>query len=201
MNSLVYRRKPNGQLRICLDPKDLNRAILRDHHAMPTLDEVLPKFAHAKFFSILDAKSGYWNVELDEQSSYLTTFNSPFGRYRFLRMPFGLKMAQDVLQSKIDQLMEGCPGTTGIADDMVVYAETEEEHDRNLHLLMQRCSEKGPKLNLEKIRLKEPSIKFYGVICAGDGVHPNPAKVSALKQMKRPQNRQELLSFLGLEPT
>ena len=87
----MYHRKPSGKIRVCLDPKDLNKAILRDHHVTPTLEDILPLFKDAKYFSIVDAKSGYWNVELDEESSYLTTFNSPFGRYRFLRMPVGLK--------------------------------------------------------------------------------------------------------------
>ena len=91
VNSLVYRRKPNGKLRICLDPKDLNRAIQREHHFIATLEDILPKLSGAKIFSIIDAKCGYWNVQLDEESTYLTTFNSPFGRYRFLRMPFGKK--------------------------------------------------------------------------------------------------------------
>ena len=113
--------KANGQLRICLDPKDLNKAIRRDYHVTTTLEEILPKFNGAKFFSILDAKSGYWNVELDEPSSYLTTFNSPFGRYQCLRMPIGIRMAQDVFQHRIDQLTEGCPEVTGIADDIVVF--------------------------------------------------------------------------------
>ena len=91
VNSLVYRGKPNGQLRICLDPKDLNKAIRREYHVIPTLEEILPKLAGTNFFSIVDAKCSYWNVNLDQESSYLTTFNSPFGRYRFLRMPFWFK--------------------------------------------------------------------------------------------------------------
>ena len=140
-------------------------------------------------------------MELDEESSYLTTFNSPFGWYRLLRMPFGLKMSQDVFQSKIDQLMEGCVGTTGIADDMIVYIETEEEthrHHRHLHGLMRRCAEKGLNLNPEKCNIKQQEIKFYGVICGNDGVKPNPKEVTALKQISAPRNRQELLSFLSL---
>jgi hypothetical protein len=137
VNSLVYGRKPNGRLRICLDPKDLNAAIQRDHHVTPTLEEILPKLNGATHFSILDARSGYWNVTLDEESSYLTTFNSPFGRYRFKRMPFGLKMSQDVFQSKIDQTFEGCNGVVGIADDIVVFGKTAEEHDENLHGMME----------------------------------------------------------------
>ena len=77
VNSLVYRRKQNGRLRLCLDPKDLNAAIQREHHVTPTLEEILPKLANAKVFSIVDAKCGYWNVVLDKESSYLTTFNWP----------------------------------------------------------------------------------------------------------------------------
>ena len=198
VNSLVYRRKPNGNLRICLDPKDLNRAILRDHHVVPTLEEILPKLHGAKIFSILDAKSGYWNVELDEPSSYLTTFNSPLGRYRFLRMPFGLKMSQDVFQCKIDQLLEGCVGCTGIADDIVVYGGDEEEHDRNLHRFIKRCKERGLKLNPDKCQVKLSQIKFFGVICSKEGIQPDPKKVSAVKHMAAPQDKAELLSFLGL---
>ena len=151
VNSLVYRRKPNGQLRICLDPKDLNKAIRREHHAIPTLEEILPKLAGAKFFSIVDAKCGYWNVNLDLESSYLTTFNPPFARYRFLRMPFGLKMSQDVFQAEIDQTFEGCNGTISIADDIGVYGKSEEEHDKNLHEMMDRCTSTG--LTLTNARL------------------------------------------------
>ena len=106
VNSLVYRRKANGRLRICLDSKDMNKAIRREHHVIPTLEEILLKLTGAKIFSIVDAKGRYWNVELDKESSYLTTFNSPFDRYRFQRMPFALKMSQDVFQSKIDQKLK-----------------------------------------------------------------------------------------------
>ena len=87
VNSPVYRRKSNGRLCLCLKPKDLNEAIKREHHVTPTLKEILPKLNGAKVFSVVDAKCDYWNIILDEESSYLTTFNSPYGRYRFKRMP------------------------------------------------------------------------------------------------------------------
>ena len=137
VNSLVYRRKPNGKLRICLDPKDLNKAISKEHHMIPTLEESLPKLSGAKYFSIVEAKCGYWNVGLDQESSYLATFNSQFGRYRLLRMSFGLMMSQDVFQAKIDQTFEGCEGTIGIADDIVIFGKSEQEHDN--HQLVQQC--------------------------------------------------------------
>ena len=121
VNSLVCVTKSNGTLRLCLDPKDLNRAIKRPHHRTPTLDEVLPRLSDAKYFSIVDARSGYWNIQLDHESSLYTTFNSPHGRYRFLRLPFGLICAQDIFQKKVDEAFGDLPGVTGIADDIVIY--------------------------------------------------------------------------------
>ena len=100
VNSLVYKRKQNGKLRPCLDLKDLNAAIQREHHVTPSLEEILPKLTGTTVFSIVDAKCGYWNDVLDKESSYLTTFNSPLGRYRFNRMNFGLKMSQHIFQTK-----------------------------------------------------------------------------------------------------
>ena len=132
VNSLVVREKENGRLRLCLDPKDLNKAIKREHHPILTLEEITPNLTGAKLFSTLDARNGYWNIKLDEESSYLTTFNTPFGRFRFLRMPFGLRMSQDIFQFKIDETYRNCHGAIGIADDITVYGKNEKEHD--LHL-------------------------------------------------------------------
>ena len=198
VNRLVYRSKQNGRLRLCLDPKDLNAAIQRERHVTPTIEEILPKLADDKVFSIVDAKCGYWNVGLHEESSYLTTFNSPFGRYRFKRMPFGLRMSQNVFQTKIDQTFEGCEGVVGIADNIVVFGKTTEEHDRNMHTMLKRCIDTGLTLNPDKCITKQDKIKFYGVICGQNGVQPDPGKVSALKQMSSPTNRQELQTFRGL---
>ena len=110
VSSLTFSRKRDGGLRMCLDPKDLSRAIKRCHHKTPTLEEITQQFIGEKFFSKLDAKNGYWSVTLDNESSLLTTFNSPFGNYCFLRMPFGLVFAQDVFQQKMDAILESCPG-------------------------------------------------------------------------------------------
>ena len=198
VNSIVYQRKSNGKLRICLDPRDLNTAIKREHHVTPTLEDIIPKMSGAKFFSTVDAKCGYWNVRLDEQSSFLTTFNSPYGRYRFKRMPFGLKMSQDIFQARIDQLVEGLAGVVAIADDIVIFGATQEEHDENLRRLLARCREHGLKLNPDKSQISQPEVKFYGIICSAEGVRPDPRKVSALQTMSAPTSSQELASFLGL---
>ena len=152
VNSLVYVTKPNGDLRICLDPCDLNKWIRREHHYTPTLDDVLPKLRDARVFSILDARSGYWNVQLDRESQLLTTFNSPYGRFGFKRLPFGLVSAQDIFQKKIDQTFDRLAGVIGIADDIVVFGANEVEHDQKLYNMMERTLQVGLSLLSSKGR-------------------------------------------------
>uniref|UniRef100_A0ABM0MBB2 Uncharacterized protein K02A2.6-like n=1 Tax=Saccoglossus kowalevskii TaxID=10224 RepID=A0ABM0MBB2_SACKO len=108
ISSIVVVLKPN-KLRVCLDPRDLNRAIKRPKYQMPTLDEILPKLSDAKVFSILDAKDGFHQVKLDEQSSYLTTFWTPFGRYRYVRMPFGISSASEEFQRRLHDALDDIP--------------------------------------------------------------------------------------------
>ena len=164
VNSLVCVTKSNGALRLCLDPKDLNRTIKRPHHCTPNLDDVLSKLNGAKCFSILDARSGYWNIKLDEQSSLYTTFNSPYGRYRFLRLPFGLVCTQDIFQRKVDETFSRLVGVTGIADDIMVFGHKTDcsDHDANLNAIFQRARETGLKFNIDKYQIRCKSIPFFG---------------------------------------
>ena len=90
LSSITYTQKANGEHCLCLDPHDLNRAICHNHHKMPTIEEVAHEFTNSHYFTKLDAHHGYWSIVLDEESSLLTTFNSPFGRYCFQCLPFGL---------------------------------------------------------------------------------------------------------------
>ena len=158
VHSLVMSQKSNRKLRICFDSKDFNKAIKLCHHKTPTLDKLTHKFAGAQFFSKLDAKNGHRAVKLDDESSLLTTFNSLFGRYCFLRMLFRLVMSQDVFQQKMDQFLKPCHGTMGIANDIVVFGQTEKEHDDNLHNLMTKALDYGLVLNSEKCVIKTPGI-------------------------------------------
>ncbi len=198
VNNLVYVTKDNGDLRICLDPSDLNKGIKREHYYTRTLEEILPKLKNAKIFSKLDARSGYWNVKLDKPSKLLTTFNTPFGRFCFRRLPFGLVSAQDVFQKKIDQMLENVPGVVGIADDIVVYGDSDEEHDECLHQVLVATSQTGLALNPDKCIVKQPRIKFFGNYLTPEGIEPDPQKVKAITEMKAPQNATELQSLLGM---
>ena len=109
VSSITYIQKANSELHLHLDLCDLNRAIHHDHHKMPIVEEVAHEFTNSHYLTKLDACHGYWSIVLDEESSLLTTFNSPFGRYCFLHLPFGLVCSQDIFQ-KMDQFLEECPG-------------------------------------------------------------------------------------------
>jgi len=153
---MVIVTKKDGSLRICLDPRDLNLAMKRSHYPTPTLDDVTNCLKDAKVFSVFDAKNGYWQVELTEESSKLTTFNTPFGRYRWLRMPFGICAAGEVFQQRMKEALCNVPGTMVIADDILVVGkgktmrEAMSNHDDNVQKLMQTLVEKNIKLNSEK---------------------------------------------------
>ena len=117
--------KEDGSLRLCLDQKDLNKAINRNQWYARTIDDILPELAQSKYFTVKDATSGFWHVLLDFRSSLLTTFNTPWGKYRWLRMLFGLKVSGDVFQEKLDRVCTLVPGVLGIADDIVIHGATE----------------------------------------------------------------------------
>ena len=136
VSSITYVQKANGELHLCLDLHDLNRAICHNHHKTSTVEEDTYEFASLQYFTKLGACHGYWSIVLDEESSLLTTFNSPFGRYRFLHLPLGLVCSQNISQKKMDQFLEECPGCIGIADDITVHGHTEAGHDSHLWNLM-----------------------------------------------------------------
>ena len=197
-SSLATSIKRDGSLRICLDPKKRNTSLKRCPHKMQTIEEISYKFNQALYFSKLDAKSGYWGCELDEDSQPLTTFRTPFGRYMFKKLPFGLNVSQDVFQQKIDQILENCPGTVGIADDIACYGKTAEEHDKNLTNLMFRGHTQWSGVQQQQMHHKKPQIEYYGVVVGSNGIQPDKQKVNDLKVMPTPSTKQELQAFLGL---
>ena len=191
VNSFVCVTKPNGKLRLCLDPKD---------HYTPTLDDVLPKLNGAQFFAILDARSGYWKIKLDEESSYHTTFNTPYGRHRFMRLPFGLNCTQDVFQNNFDETFSDIHGVTGISDDIIFggYKSDGSDHDANLTAALERARATGLCFNDKKMVVRCKRIPFFVKIIGADGIEPDPEKVTAICHMTAPTDVKELQIFLEM---
>ena len=101
INSIVPVAKPDGSIRLCLDPKDLNKSIKRNQYYAKTIDEVSAELHDSRYFTV------YWMVELDSESSLLTTFNTPWGKYKWLRLPFGLKVSSDDFQERLNSVLQG----------------------------------------------------------------------------------------------
>lgn len=155
--SNVMLLEQNNKTRLVLDPIQLNKALLRPNYQFTTVEEILPSISKAKIFSKLDARKGFWQVVLDEESSRLTTFWTPFGRYRWKRMPFGISPANEIFQHKQNEILSGLKGVEAIADDLLVYGvgdtldEAVKDHNKNLENLLERLEKKGCKLNKYKM--------------------------------------------------
>ncbi|XP_055923337.1 uncharacterized protein K02A2.6-like [Eupeodes corollae] len=198
VNSIVLVKKANGKLRVCLDPRNLNKAILRAHFVFPNIDEIKSKLSGSKYFSTLDANSGFWVIPLDDESSKLCLFITPFGRYRFLRLPFGINAAPEIFHAEMIKHFSDIDGVEIYIDDFFLHAATLEEHNIILQKVLKRAREIGLKFNKEKSKICLNEVKFIGYIFNQHGVRPDDSKVKAICEMSRPTSVSELQRFLGM---
>lgn len=200
VSPIVAAPKPNNpkEVRVCGDYRLPNQALKRERHPIPTVDDLMEDMAGATMFSKVDLRAAYHQIELDENSRDLTTFCTHQGLYRYKRLPFGLSCASEVFQNAVQQALHGLTGVRNIADDIIVWGTSQEDHDRNLEALLHRLEVKGLTLNRCKCRFNQPSIWFYGYILSRDGLSADPKKVDAIKAFKRPTDVKQLRSFLGL---
>lgn len=183
VNSMVTVTKHNT-IRICIDPQDLNTAIKREHHPLRTIEEV----ANAKFFSVLDANHGFWQIQLDEESSHLCTFNTPFGR----------SSAPEVFQRCIARHLEGLEGVLNVIDDILVWGESVEQHDCRLRQLLDRLRSIKLKLNRSKCKIRLTEMTYIGHVLSEEGLKPDLEKVRAIQDMPAPEDKAALQRFTGL---
>lgn len=198
VNAIVVAAKKDGSMRVCLDPRPLNRVIRRAHYPLPTVTEIATKLKGACIFSKLDARSGFWMVEITDKSSDLCTFGTPFGRYQFLRLPYGINCAPEVFHSKVRQLLEDIEGVDSFVDDIIVWGSSLEEHDARLRLLLDRARQCGIKFNKEKCEFRVTRVTYLGHTFSCDGMHINSNRIRAISDMPSPSDRHSLERFLGM---
>ena len=186
------------KLRICLDPRDLNEALEREPYYSRSVDELIAKFHDAIVFSIVDMKKGYWMVVLHPDSRKLTCMALDIGRYQWTRLPMGTVVASDIFQKKLDSIFAGEHGITGIADDMVIYGKTTEEHDRNFLRFMELCRKNNLTLNKDKLQFRQESVSFFGHQWTKNGMQADPKKIKAITSMEFPPDKETCQSFLGM---
>ncbi|XP_061727723.1 uncharacterized protein K02A2.6-like [Cydia pomonella] len=197
VSSIVLVEKPDGKLRLCIDPQNLNKAIKRSHFQLPTLDEVTANLSGAKYFSHLDANKGFYMIVLDDYSSKLCTFATPFGRWKFLRLPFGICSASEVFHNAMVKIFS-MEGVECFIDDLLVYGRTKEEHDSRLEAVLQRALDNGVRFNKEKCVLGVEEVKYLGHVFDSKGMRPDGDRVKAIRDMPPPSCRKDLERFLGM---
>ena len=164
---------------------------------MRTIEEVAARMPNAKFFIVLDALSGFWQIPLDYESSLKTIFNTPYGRYCFCRSPFGIKSASEVFQKAMDHLLEGYPCEV-ILDDILLWGATKTEYDANLTKLLDRIRKINLKLKWDKCKVKVREVGYVGHLLTAEGLKPDPEKIRAIVEIKTPENVKDIQRFLGM---
>lgn len=196
---IVVVRKKNGSVRLCIDYRKLNLQTIKDAYALPNLEEAFSALSGSKWFSVLDLKSGYYQIEIEESDKQKTAFVCPLGFWEFNRMPQGITNAPSTFQS----LMEKCMGHMNLKevlvfiDDLIIFSSSLEEHEQRLKRVLQRLRDYGLKLAPEKCKFFQTSVKYLGHVVSERGVETDPEKIKALTTWPVPTNLKELRSFLG----
>ena len=197
---VVLVRKKTGELRFCIDLRTLNARTEKDAYSLPRIEDSLDSLNGAKIFSSLDLKSGYWQVELEEESIPLTAFTvGPLGFYECVRMPFGLTNAPATFQ----RLMENCLGDLHLRsciiylDDIIIFSKTPEEHVHRLSQVFEKLAAAGLKLKPSKCEFFKTEINYLGHVVSREGIKTDDKKIEAIKNWPRPVTNTEVRSFLG----
>nr|XP_054749950.1 uncharacterized protein K02A2.6-like [Lytechinus pictus] len=197
-SGMVPVLKPNGSVRICVDLTSLNKAVEREIHPMSSVDESLAKLGKSTIFTKLDANSGFWQIPLSDESKLLTTFVTPFGRFCFDRLPFGITSAPEVFQRTMSNILEGLDGVICHMDDVLIHGVTQADHDTRVRAVLQRLQGAGITLNHDKCEFSQQRVKFLGHFIDRTGVKVDPSKTKAIRDFPAPRTVKELQRFLGM---
>ncbi|UYV63325.1 K02A2.6-like, partial [Cordylochernes scorpioides] len=198
ISSQMVIAKQKGKIRICIDPSDIHKVILRSHFPLQTFDQIAVNLHGSKYFTKLDLKKGYWQIKVAPNSQRYFTFSTPWGRYMFLRVPFGIKTAPEIFQKIMADLLQDLEGTENSMDDILIHAPDPQTLEIRTRAVLQRLKENGIKLNRDKCKFQLQEVQFLGHIVTTEGIKIDPEKVRAIGEIKSPSNKQELQRLLGM---
>lgn len=197
VSPVVVVRKKDGSIRLCVDLREPNKAVVVDSFPLPHTEELLHALNGARHFSKLDLAAAYHQVLLHPDSRDLTAFITHEGLFRYKRVCFGLASAPAAFQQMMSRILRGCSGVLCYIDDVIVFGKTSREHMTNLREVLRRISDAGLKLN-EKCVFDAPELSFLGHRVSGEGISPLQAKIDAVVHAAVPSDAAMLRSFLGL---
>jgi len=196
---ILFVKKKNGQLRMCVDYRALNDATVKDRGPLPRISELLDQLSGSKVFSKIDLASGYHQVRVEESSVEKTAFTCTVGHFEWLVMPFGLTSAPATFQRLMNVVLADLLGKGVVVylDDILVHAATQQEHDRLLREVFSRLREYKLYTQVPKCSFSKPELNFLGHIVSGAGIAADPALVATIKEWPKPGNMRDLRAFLG----
>ena len=197
---VIAPKKNSDCIRLCVDLSKLNRYVKRERYQSTTPAMAVADIAKsdAKYFSTFDAYKGYHQCPLDEESQDPTTFITPFGRYKYLRAPYGISSISEHYDRRMDNSLEKIKQLRRIVDDCVVYTKDKEDHIALVRQFLQRCEDKGISLNRDKFQFCQTEITFAGLILSQGGYQIIKHITKAIKDFPTPSGRTDLRSFFGL---
>ncbi|XP_055913761.1 uncharacterized protein LOC129947273 [Eupeodes corollae] len=198
---IVLTRKKNGEMRLCVDYRQLNKVTVKDNFPLPLIEDHLDRLRDKRYFTLLDLKSGFHHVKMNENSVKFTSFVTPLGQFEYLRMPFGLKNAPSVFQRYINNIFKELINSGKLLiyiDDLLVATETKEDHFSVLKEVLDVVSEHSLQLRLDKCVFMHEQIKYLGYEVSANGIGPNVDGLKAVADFPLPTNPKKLHSFLGL---
>ena len=170
---------------------------MREHYQLPTFDEIVSRLTGATRFTKLDANKGYWQIALDE-SSKLTTTNTPYGRYCFLQLPYGLHSAQEIFHKRISQEFEVMDGIETDIDDFLIWGKDDDELDKILIQCLEKPRKIGLTLNSSKRQFRCDELPYLGHTISKDGINADGNKIRAITKMPMPEDKKTVHRLLGM---
>lgn len=189
---------PNEPIRICVDMRKPNTAIKRERHICPTIDDIAAAAAGSTVFSKIDLDQAYHQLELAEESRYITTFSTHIGLFKYKRLFFGVTSAAEIFQNTVQSILSGIKGVINASDDILIFGRSKEEHDKSLHQVLVRLKEHHLSINAKKMQLHQDKIKFFGIIIGKQGIELDQEKTIAISKCHKPTTKQDVRSFLDM---
>jgi len=193
----VVPKKDPSQIRLVIDARPVNKAIIRHRHPTPTLDDIQTAMNGSKIFSKLDFKEGYRQIKLHPNSRHLTTFSTHKGLFRDTRLSPGLSAGAESFQWIVGDVIKDINNVMNVSDDIMVHGKDQASHDKALHELLERLESVGFTANLDKCEFRKKSINFFGVNFSEKGMSPLSNRVEAFQKAARPETASELRSMLA----
>ena len=198
LNPFVPVSKLDGSICLCLDMCQANKAIVRERHVIPKIEDIFSELHIAWVFSKIDLREGYHQIMLHGNSRDITSFATHKGVYRYKRLMYGVKSAFEQFRKIIEEILAGCEGTKNVGDDVIIWVTNQGHHDSRLDKVLDIIRKKGLKIKHKECIFSGSALTFAGHKVSANGISADPKTNDTVEKIKTPSSASEVKSFLGM---